>query len=50
MPSKPKGPKQQERNQLPKSPQQPYGEALSGSHKTKNQNHSKQKNHASHDM
>lgn len=50
MSGKPKGPKQQDRVSLPKSPQQPYGEKMSGSHKEKNQQHSRQKNHASHDM
>lgn len=50
MAGKPKGPKQQEKPNLPKSPVQPYGEPLSGSHKEKNRNHSRQKNDASHDM
>lgn len=31
----PKGPKQQDKPDLPKSPKQPYGEPLSGSHKDK---------------
>ncbi|MEW9675713.1 small acid-soluble spore protein P [Lentibacillus sp. L22] len=44
------GPKQQEAPNLPKSPKQPYGEPLDGSHKVKNRNHSRQKNDASHDM
>ncbi len=35
MDGKPKGPKQQEKPDLPKSPKQPYGEPLSGSHKDK---------------
>ncbi|ASN06667.1 small acid-soluble spore protein P [Virgibacillus necropolis] len=50
MSKNPKGPKQQEEPNLPKSPKQPYGEPLSGSHKVKNKNHSRQKNDASHDM
>ncbi len=45
-----KGPKQQEQPDLPKSVQQPYGEPLSGSHKVKNKNHSRQKKNTSHDM
>lgn len=35
MAGRPKGPKQQKKVNLPKSPQQPYGEPLSGSHKDK---------------
>lgn len=31
-------------------PKQAYGEPMSGSKKVKNKNHSRQKNHASHDM
>ncbi len=50
MSGKPKGPKQQDRVSLPKSPKQPYGEPTSGSHKVKNRNHTRQKNHSSHDM
>lgn len=46
----PKGPKQQEEVNLPKSPKQPYGEPLSGSHKVKSKNHSRQNKGASHDM
>lgn len=46
----PKGPKQQEKPNLPKSPKQPYGEPLKGSKKVKNANHSRQKKGASHDM
>ncbi|WP_250889725.1 small acid-soluble spore protein P [Virgibacillus dakarensis] len=46
----PKGPKQQERPNLPKSPKQRYSEPLDGSHKVKNRNHSRQKNDANHDM
>ncbi|MDQ0298942.1 small acid-soluble spore protein P (minor) [Salibacterium salarium] len=45
-----KGPKQQQEPNLPQSPKQPYGEPMSGSHKEKNQNHSRQKKNASHDM
>ncbi|KGP92958.1 spore protein [Pontibacillus chungwhensis BH030062] len=50
MSGKPKGPKQQDRVSLPKGPKQPYGEPTSGSHKVKNRNHTRQKNHSSHDM
>ncbi len=50
MASRPKGPKQQERVNLPKSPQQPYGEPLSGSKKVKNANHSRQKQKSDHDL
>ncbi|WP_217587254.1 small acid-soluble spore protein P [Lentibacillus saliphilus] len=45
-----KGPKQQEEPNLPKSPDQPYGEPLDGSHQVKQRNHSRQKKHTSHDM
>lgn len=45
-----KGPKQQDQPNLPLSPEQPYGEPLSGSHKVKNKNHSRQNKNASHDM
>jgi small acid-soluble spore protein P (minor) len=45
-----KGPKQQDHPDLPQSPEQPYGEPLSGSHKVKNKNHSRQNKNASHDM
>ncbi|QTM98820.1 small acid-soluble spore protein P [Sediminibacillus dalangtanensis] len=44
------GPKQQKQPNLPKSPSQPYGEPLSGSHQVKNQNHSRQKRKSSHDL
>ncbi|MDY0406416.1 small acid-soluble spore protein P [Virgibacillus sp. 179-BFC.A HS] len=47
---RPKGPKQQERVDLPQSPQQPYGEPLSGSKKVKNANHSRQNSKTHHDM
>lgn len=50
MSEKPKGRKQQEEPNLPKSPNQPYNEPLSGSHKVKNKNHSRQNKGASHDM
>ncbi|MGM8365009.1 small acid-soluble spore protein P [Virgibacillus sp. W0181] len=50
MGGKPKGPKQKKDPDLPQSPKQPYGEPLSGSHKVKNKNHSRQKKDASHDM
>jgi len=35
MSPRPKGPKQQEKPNIPQSPKQPYGEPLSGSHKDK---------------
>ncbi len=50
MSGKPKGPKQQEKVNLPKSPAQPYGEPLSGSKKVKNANHSRQNHNPHHDM
>lgn len=50
MSPRPKGPKQQEQPNLPESPKQPYGEPLSGSHKVKNKNHSRQNQKSSHDM
>ncbi|APC47292.1 small acid-soluble spore protein P [Virgibacillus halodenitrificans] len=50
MGGKPKGPKQQERPKLPQSPQQPYGEPLSGSKKVKQANHTRQKHNPGHDM
>lgn len=46
----PKGPKQQKQPNLPKSPDQPYGEPLSGSKKVKNKNHSRQNHNPGHDM
>lgn len=46
----PKGPRQQAKPNLPKSPEQPYGEPLKGSKKVKNANHSRQTKDASHDM
>ncbi|MFZ4450333.1 small acid-soluble spore protein P [Salibacterium aidingense] len=45
-----KGPKQQSKPDLPQPPKQPYGEPMDGSHKVKNQNHTRQKKGASHDM
>ncbi|TQS75407.1 small acid-soluble spore protein P [Ornithinibacillus gellani] len=50
MSSRPKGPKQQQRVNLPKSPTQPYGEPLSGSKKVKKANHSGQKHNPHHDL
>lgn len=50
MSGKPKGLKQQKNPKLPQSPEQPYGEPLSGSHKVKNKNHSRQKKGANHDL
>lgn len=50
MSPRPKGPKQQKHPNLPQSPKQPYGEPLSGSHKVKNRNHSRQNKNTSHDM
>lgn len=41
-----KGPKQQEKPDLPKSPKQPYGEPLSGNHKDKIRQQDGQKNRA----
>jgi len=46
MAGKPKGPKQQDKPNLPQSPKQPYGEALSGNHKDKIQQQDRQKNRA----
>ncbi|WP_339229027.1 small acid-soluble spore protein P [Oceanobacillus sp. FSL K6-2867] len=50
MSGKPKGPKQQEKVNLPKSPVQPYGEPLSGSKKVKNANHSRQNQNPHHGL
>lgn len=50
MAGKPKGPKQQDKPDLPKSPKQPYGEPLQGSHKVKQQNHTGQNQKTHHDM
>ncbi|HLR09344.1 MAG TPA: small acid-soluble spore protein P [Bacillota bacterium] len=50
MPDRPKGPKQTQQPNLPKSPDQPYGEPLDGSHKVKQKNHSRKKKGADHDM
>ncbi|MFC7064046.1 small acid-soluble spore protein P [Halobacillus seohaensis] len=49
MPRK-KGPKQNDQPNLPLSPKQGYGEKLSGSHKVKTANHSRQKQKTSHDL
>lgn len=45
-----KGPKQQEKPNLPKSPKQPHGEPLSGSKKERIANQSHQKKGADHDL
>nr|WP_044476900.1 small acid-soluble spore protein P [Oceanobacillus massiliensis] len=50
MSGKPKGPKQQQKVDLPQSPVQPYGEPLDGSKKVKNKNHSRQNHNVHHDM
>ncbi|TFB14660.1 small acid-soluble spore protein P [Filobacillus milosensis] len=50
MSGKPKGPKQQEEPNLPKSPKQTYGKPMQGSHKVKQRNHSRQKQKSDHDM
>ncbi|MBU5468461.1 small acid-soluble spore protein P [Virgibacillus sp. MSJ-26] len=50
MGDRPKGPKQQERPNLPKSPKQPYGEPLSGSKKDKTGNHSRQNYNPGHGL
>lgn len=50
MAGKPKGPKQQKKVDLPQSPQQPYGEPLSGSKKVKNRNHSGQNHNPHHGL
>ncbi|NIK11522.1 small acid-soluble spore protein P [Alkalibacillus almallahensis] len=50
MSGKPKGPKQQEKPDLPKSPKQPYGKPMQGSHKVKQKNHTRQKQKTDHDM
>jgi len=47
---RPKGPKQQERPNLPQSPKQPYGEPLDGSKKVKNANHSRQNHNPNHGL
>lgn len=44
MAKNPKGPKQQDKPDLPQSPKQPYGEPLSGNHKDKIEQQSRQKN------
>ena len=48
MSSKPKGPKQKKKPDLPQSPVQPYGEPLQGSKKVKTANHSRQKHNPHH--
>ncbi|MFD2638889.1 small acid-soluble spore protein P [Piscibacillus salipiscarius] len=50
MSKNPKGPKQQKEPNLPKSPKQPYGEPMQGSHKVKQQNHSRQNQKSDHDL
>ncbi|MGP4074329.1 small acid-soluble spore protein P [Halobacillus sp. K22] len=45
-----KGPKQQTKPNLTTGPDQPYGTPIEGSHKVKNQNHSRQNQKTSHDM
>lgn len=45
-----KGPKQQTEPNLPKSPKQPYGVPLSGSHKDKMSSQGKQRNDAGRGM
>jgi small acid-soluble spore protein P (minor) len=47
---KPKGLKQQEHPNLPESPNQPYGEPLSGSKKVKTANHAGQKHNPHHGL
>ncbi|MCP3031330.1 small acid-soluble spore protein P [Halobacillus sp. A1] len=47
---RPKGPKQQEDPNLPKSPSQPYGDPMKGNHKSKQANHSRQNSKSSHDL
>lgn len=46
MSKNPKGPIQKEKPDLPKSPKQPYGEPLSGSHKDKMRNQGKERRQA----
>jgi len=50
MAGKPKGPKQQEKPNLPQSPKQPYGEPLSGSHKDKMSKQGRERNDADNGM
>lgn len=50
MAGKPKGPKQQEQPRLKPSPQQEYGEPMSGSKKVKNRNHSRQNQNPHHGL
>lgn len=50
MAGKPKGPKQQKKPDLPKSPKQPYGEPLSGSHQHKMSTQGRERNDADNGM
>lgn len=50
MSKNPKGPVQKEEPNLPKSPKQPYGEPLSGSHKDKMRKQGKERNDADNSM
>lgn len=50
MSKNPKGPVQKEEPNLPKSPKQPYGESLSGSHKDKMRKQGKERNDADNGM
>jgi len=50
MAGKPKGPKQKAKPDLPKSPQQPYGEPIKGSHKEKMSKQGRQRNDAGNGM
>lgn len=45
-----KGPKQQDKPNLPKSPEQPYGEPLSGSQKERKKNQDGDRNDAGNGM
>jgi len=47
---RPKGPKQRQQPNLPKSPKQPYGEPLSGNKKDKTANQSKQNYNPNHGL
>lgn len=47
---RPKGPKQQKKPDLPKSPKQPYGEPLSGSKKDKMGNNSRENYNPNHGL
>ncbi|MEI3611933.1 small acid-soluble spore protein P [Pseudogracilibacillus sp. SO30301A] len=50
MSRKPKGPKQKDKPDLPKSPKQPYGEPLSGSHQHKMSTQGRERNAADNGM